>query len=313
MSISPDWSFPRYLAAKTSVDDRALNRHVWNTLMDALQRRASAPPLRILEVGAGIGTMVERWLTWSSIRDVHYTALDVNPSNVVELCRRLPAWALQRGWGGEPNGDDGTLTLMQANSVAVVAPVVDDFFAFAARQDSRRCYDLLIAHAFMDLVDTHRAIAAAWSLLKPAGLLYATLVFDGATILLPTLDPVLDATIVREYHATMDERVKERGEPSGDSCSGRHLLAHLVATEAAILAAGSSDWVVVPQQGAYPHDEAYFLHVIIATVSQALQGRAGLDQDDLAEWIGARHAQIERGELICIAHQLDVLARAPSV
>jgi SAM-dependent methyltransferase len=313
MSQFREWSFSRYLAAKTSVDDRALNRYVWNTLMESLPRPESARPLRILEVGAGIGTMVERWLTWSSIQDVHYTALDVNPANVVHMRHRLPAWATQSGWDCERNGDDGALMLTRADSVAVVAPVVNDFFALAAHHDCRRCYDLLIAHAFMDLVDTRRAIAAVWSVLKPGGLFYATLVFDGATILLPTLEADLDATIVREYHATMDERVNERGEPSGDSCSGRHLLGHLVEARAPILAAGSSDWVVVPQQGAYPHDEAYFLHVIVETVSQALQGRAGLDQVALAEWIRARHAQIERGELIYIAHQLDVLARAPSV
>lgn len=313
MSRSPDWSFQRYLAAKISVDDRALNHTVRDTLMDALPQADSTRPLRILEVGAGIGTMVERWLTWRSTSDVHYTALEVDAASVAELRRRLPAWAVQRGWRCGQPGDDGTLALTRKNSLALVTPVVDDFFIFAAREESRRRYDLLIAHAFLDLVDIRRAIAAAWSVLKPGGLLYATLVFDGATILLPTLAPALDAAIVREYHATMDERLNERGEPSGDSCSGRHLLGYLMEADAPILAAGSSDWVVVPRQGAYPYDEATFLHVIVETMSEALQGRAGLDQVVLAEWIGVRHAQIERGELIYIAHQLDVLARAPSV
>ena len=53
-SMSLDYA--RYLAAKTTVDDRALNRHVLAELCRLM--RAGAP--RLLEVGAGLGTMVAR-------------------------------------------------------------------------------------------------------------------------------------------------------------------------------------------------------------------------------------------------------------
>ena len=43
----------RYLAAKKSVDDRALNWQVWQRLVAALPRATTEQPLRILEVGAG--------------------------------------------------------------------------------------------------------------------------------------------------------------------------------------------------------------------------------------------------------------------
>jgi hypothetical protein len=108
----------------------------------------------------------------------------------------------------------------------------------------------------------------------------------------------------------MDERV-ESGRPSGDSRSGRHLLELLPKTGASVLAAGSSDWVVFPQAGAYVGDEAYFLHHIIHTIDRALAGSPSVNAEAFADWIALRHAQVERGELNYIAHQLDIFGRGP--
>ncbi len=52
-----DYSFLRYLRAKKTVDDRALNAGVWAQLAAHLGARDD---VRILEAGAGIGTMIER-------------------------------------------------------------------------------------------------------------------------------------------------------------------------------------------------------------------------------------------------------------
>jgi hypothetical protein len=51
-----EYSFPHYLLSKQSVDDRALNRNV----LDSLKANLRAAPIRIIEVGAGIGTMLAR-------------------------------------------------------------------------------------------------------------------------------------------------------------------------------------------------------------------------------------------------------------
>ena len=66
----------RYLAAKKSVDDRALNWQVWQHLVAALPRATLEQPLRILEVGAGIGSMVERLLTDDVLTHATYTAIE---------------------------------------------------------------------------------------------------------------------------------------------------------------------------------------------------------------------------------------------
>ena len=59
-----EFSFPHYLLSKQSVDDRALNQHVLNEL----RRRLPAQPIRIMEMGAGIGTMLRRLMRWDVIR-----------------------------------------------------------------------------------------------------------------------------------------------------------------------------------------------------------------------------------------------------
>ena len=88
-----------------------------------------------------------------------------------------------------------------------------------------------------------------------------------------------------------------------------HLFGHLRQAGADILAAGASDWVVHGANGAYPADEKYFLHFILHFFEESLTGHADLDAGAFANWLAARHAQIERGELVYIAHQMDFLVK----
>lgn len=286
MPIPDSYNFQRYLAAKKTVDDRALNRQVWDTLAHALPAGA----LRVLEIGAGIGTMAERMLDWGLLAEAHYTAIDARPDNIAIANQRLQQL---------PPGI--TLDLEAI-----------DLFDFIARRHSsereHRGWDLLVAHAFLDLMDIPRILPQLFALLRRGGLYYFTLNFDGATLLQPQIDSSFDAHIERLYHRTMDERITG-GQPSGDSRAGRHLFGHLRAAGADILAAGSSDWVVFAGPDGYPADEAYFLHFIIHTMHHALTGYRGLDPARFDAWIARRHAQIERGELVYIAHQLDFVGR----
>ena len=52
-----DYSFPRYLLSKQTVDDRALNKDVVN----ALRIHLPPEPITIIEVGAGIGHGLLLW------------------------------------------------------------------------------------------------------------------------------------------------------------------------------------------------------------------------------------------------------------
>src|SRR5215475_4393893 len=98
MAIPSTYQFTRYLAAKKSVDDRSLNRHVWDSLVQALPQGAAVGPVQVVEIGAGIGTMVERLVEWGLLRHATYTAIDVDPEAIAESRRRLPAWMVEHGF-----------------------------------------------------------------------------------------------------------------------------------------------------------------------------------------------------------------------
>ncbi|MDP1714915.1 MAG: hypothetical protein Q8L41_09230 [Anaerolineales bacterium] len=87
------------------------------------------------------------------------------------------------------------------------------------------------------------------------------------------------------------------------------MFSHLQTAGAQVLSAGGSDWVVHSVNGKYPADEAYFLHFILHFFEESLMGHAELDGITFANWLKERRAQIERGELVYIAHQMDFLAR----
>ena len=307
MNVPEQYSFIRYLAAKKSVDDRALNRHVWGRLVQNLTRAVPTAPLRVLEIGAGIGTMFERMLEWELLYNADYTAIDSQSENIVHVHRRLPRWADTHGFDCQEVAPNCWNLVSQERHV--VARFEDcDLFQFIARETSQHEWDLLVAHAFMDLMDIPLTLQQLTKLLVPGGLVYFTVNFDGATILEPQIDPELDEHIQKLYHQTMDQRVTN-GRPSGDSRAGRHLFEHLQHSGIQVLGAGASDWVVFPELNKYPDDEAYFLHFIIHTIQQALSGHPQMDSTRFTDWVNERHAQVERGQLVYIAHQLDFLGK----
>ncbi len=306
MNQPTDYPFTRYLAAKKSVDDRALNAHVWTKMAQSLPETSPQRPLRLLEVGAGIGTMIERLLERNLLRHAEYTAVDHQPENLRAAQARLESWG--RRQGARVETQPNSIRLEHERVQVVIQFEVADVYQFTARQAGCSCWDLLIAHAFLDLVDIPAILPALLRLLTPEGFFYFSLNFDSLTLLEPTLDPPLDDLIQRLYHRSMDSRMVD-GKPSGDSRTGRHLFTHLKNANAEILAAGASDWVVYPHRGSYLGDEAFFLHFIIHTIDQELRGHPELDAAAFADWVTARHAQVERGELVYIAHQLDFFGR----
>lgn len=293
-------NFIRYLAAKKSVDDRALNQQIWDQLAAVLKDTGHS--IRILEIGGGIGTMIERLLERQVIHDAAYTLLDEQPENIAEARRRLPTWAQEHGY--EASWDEDILLLAKNDLKLKITFIAEDIFAFLESQPPSQKWDLIIAHAFLDLVDIPAALPRFFDLLHSGSTFYFTINFDGETIFEPQIPN--DTNIIARYHHTMDARLIN-GKSSGDSHAGRHLFADLKAAGGDILAAGSSDWVVFPGAGGYPADEAYFLHFIINTVHNALSSDAEPDRDHLDAWASARHAQVRDGTLIYIAHQLDFL------
>jgi len=293
------YSFPRYLLSKQSVDDRALNKDV----LSALKTNLPEEPLKIIEVGGGIGTMLARLLRWEVISQVEYTLVDEMGENIEFAQEWLPEWAEENGFTvGEKHASPLQKEIRISNEQRDmhVNLVHADVFDFISQNPAPS--DLLITHAFLDLLPMPGSLPKLLSLTK--NLAWLTINFDGVTTFEPVIDPELDAKIERLYHETMDTR------PSGgDSQSGRHLFGYLKQVGAQIEAAGSSDWVVYPVDGQYPDDEAYFLQFILYFFEESLGDHPELDKAAFANWLKKRREQVTHGELVYIAHQMDFLVR----
>ena len=96
MVIPTEYDFGRYLAAKKRIDDGALNRNVLDKLRTQLRQTNTHSPLRVLELGAGIGTMVERLVDWGLLTSANYTAIDADQGLLREAYVRLNLY----GFGG---------------------------------------------------------------------------------------------------------------------------------------------------------------------------------------------------------------------
>jgi SAM-dependent methyltransferase len=295
------FSFVEYLAVKKTVDDRALNRAVLQSLS---QNLPAGRPLRVLEVAAGVGTMLQRLVEWDILRDAEYTALDISAECVAAAKTRLPDWAARHGFQSRWDADGALVLQREAQWLRVIFEVAD-VTDFVARDGLQSRWDLLIAHAFFDLVDISALLPGLLSLLKSGGLYYFTVNFDADTIFVPELDPVLDRQVIDLYHRAMARQHVNNVALSGPA-AGRYLFQHLRAAGSHIIAAGSSDWVVFPGPTGYPAREAFFLHCIIDSIGGMVAEPASFD---VSPWLAQRHNQIAQNELVYIAHNLDFVGR----
>lgn len=294
---------PRYLAAKKSIDDRALNRDVWAALRQALPQATGAAPARIVEIGAGIGTMLARTVDWGLLSGpATYLATDCDAGHLRLARRYLGAWAEERGhtlhW---PERQRGRLCTAQAEIAVVLEAVRAE--ELACRIENRGTFHLVIAHAVLDLIDLPAVLPGLQSLLTEHGLAYFTCNFDGTTLFLPEYPGGEEQEILRRYHASMEAR------RTGASRTGRRLLTMLQGPGCELVAAGGSDWVIHPRGRTYTGDEALFLHALVAGVEQELAGKSGPPPPGLAAWARSRHRQVEAGALTFVARNLDLLAR----
>ena len=256
--------FAHYLEAKRTVDDRAIDRRVLETLRRRLEN-IEGPA--IADIGAGVGTGIERLVDWGVVAEPIYTAIEPDRELLADARSRLEA---------------------RLHGEFIASTLTD----FAAKDDNHARYDLVIAHAFLDIVELAPALKNLVSLARPGGFLYFPITFDGETIFEPARED--DAAILSRYHASMGA--------IGDSKTGRKLVHALQEHPVDVVEMASSDWIVFPTAGSYPSDEAFFLKFVVGMVERTLGERA-------KRWAAARREQIDDGQLLYIAHQIDCLAR----
>jgi hypothetical protein len=266
--------FVRYLSAKRGVDDRSLNRRVWERLQEEL---GGEEPVLVVDIGAGIGTGAERMRDWQLVEPLErlrYTAIEPRGELLDEARRRL----------------------------AFLSPaprlVQSDLEGFANDGTNRGAFGLVVAHALLDIVELSRSLDLLAGLARPGGLVYLPITFDGETIFEPALPD--DEAVLSVYHRAMDER--------GSSRTGRRLFHALKAQSLTVLEMGASDWVVHPSGRGYRADEAFFLHFLLDTIEGAVRDR--VESRALEHWIAIRRRQVEAASLVYCAHQFDYLARS---
>jgi len=298
-------TFPEFLTAKRTVEDRALNRRVWEQFGTQLEKQAAGDrdPVRIVEIGAGTGSMIARLADWEALPPtVSYRAVDLDADTVDSARQQLSEWLRDAGYTVDEQSNrlhahridsDGT-----ERTIEITLEVGDGF----AIDDEA---DAVIAAAVLDLVELEPVVDELKWLLNDGGVLYAPITFNGHSSFIPR-DP-LDNRIERLYHRHMDEI---RDQP-GSSRAGQQLLKVLPAAGYTVLEAGGADWIVCPTDGTYPTGESTVLEHLLATIDGALADYPAdvIDPETRTDWVERRREQLARGELTLVAHHLDVLAR----
>ena len=202
--------YARYLAAKTSVDDRALNRHV----LAELRRLMPAGAPQVLEVGAGLGTMVARLMDWGVVGTGEYILLDADRALLNDSRRWLRDWAAARGLRSDvlPDGlQVGDLRVRLEH--AELGRYLEAAHGAQGAQGAQGVpADVLIANAVLDLVDVPAILPGLLRLLVPGGVYWFTINYDGESIFAPGHPH--DDQVMQAYHRDMDERVRY-GRPPG--------------------------------------------------------------------------------------------------
>ena len=299
------YDFRRYLSSKRSIEARGLNHDVWMQMSEMVNQLEGQ--VRVIELGAGIGSMALRFLESGLFHEASYTLVEKEAVYLDEARGSLKSAAKKMGYQIN-DSQKGKLDLIGEKAKVSFHFAASDVNVYFEDQTQRGSVDLLVAHAFLDLLNLDRALAKMFGALRSGGLFYFPINFDGLTSFEPQIDESFEAELLALYHRTMDERMVD-GLSSGDSRTGRHLFSAVEAAGGSVIAAGSSDWVVFPQRGRYIEDEAYFLYYILHTIESALSGHPELDAARLKKWLSARREQVEKAELSFIAHQLDIFGR----
>ncbi|MFW5694251.1 MAG: class I SAM-dependent methyltransferase [Alkalispirochaeta sp.] len=272
-----------YLEAKRTIDDRSINPAVWHRMVQSVSD-LEGDLLRIAEIGAGTGTMIDRLREWGGFdsavlrgRRVEYDAWEMNPATAAYVQKRLD---------DSPEIDAGRVHVGDVRA-----------------RTEESSFDVVIANAVLDLFAPEETVALVQSLLSPTGLLYASIVFDGVTLMEPAIEPAVDAEVLQLYHRSMTQGF------------GRRQVWQLHDAGFHIREIGSSDWVIPPRHGGPRDDERVLVETILDMMNQSVAeqiargGDSSITEADLSRWIDRRREQLRRGALLFEAHQIDVLVQ----
>lgn len=349
--FNENMDYVRYLKAKQTVDDRALNEGVLSDLKRCVHDYANgfktSHVIQVLEVGAGIGAMCARLFhrgVFPSCVKVEYTLVDVKADVLVAASESLvnlqrhthtscaisnipepsPAQRFPVVFG--PNNihkqncqNDTLQALLMPISLSdnfVVSFHAGDAIDYAKANPQR--FDLVVAAAVLDLWMLNDCLPHLFSALDNQRLnaFYFPINFDGVTDFFPPsgIGVQLDYNVEQAFHLTMGKRRIASYETLA-AHTGRRMLPALMELGVRNVSVGSSAWIVYPRKGRYIGDESFFLQCIIDFIESSVDPGQDMDSVDPAlfhAYITKRRRQIEDGSLYYIAHNIDTFGFAPS-
>lgn len=287
------FDYARYLSLKKSIDDASLNREVWAQLAAYFSDHQSSEPLRILEIGGGIGTMIQRLLEADLLRNAAYTVIELEPRFENLAAQNLAQWCSDNGrrfsrhphsWHIDRENGHGVEIRWETGDVSEILPGMP-----------AASFDLVLGHAVLDLLPVPLVLPKLLARLGSTGAFYFSLNYAGETRFEPSYPA--DDRIVRAYHHDMDWRFRELTWQA--SRTGLHLGEWLASNGCIVQAQGSSNWSLSPHDGTNPVTQ-YFMTHILDTIEQALMGLEGL-----ADWLTVRREQLAAGDLGYFAANQD--------
>ncbi len=304
----PALDFQAYLEAKAPIDSASLDRDLFARFRGSLEADRSP---RLLDLGTGTGATLRRVLSFAAAGDLELTGLDSDARSLELADRRIAELLRAQGWRVRERAREGGWPIeaerggRRVRARLLHGDLLDPGLPALLGQAG---FGYLTAHAFLDLLPPARALRILRALLAPGGLLYATLNYDGSTVLLPEdQDPGFERALLLAYDRSMERR-RVDGEPSGGAFSGRRLRAELERGGFRLLGEGRSDWNVPPSRGPHNPGTACFLGALLGLIAGEGLRAPGLDSGALQAWYGRRTAELASGRLGLAARNLDLLA-----
>jgi len=291
--IRESFDYTAYLEVKRAIDDDSLNPQVWSALSNWLAEQ-SQRPLRILEIGAGVGTMIERLLNASILERGRYTAVELEAPFQAVAFRRLQTWSARHGTHCSIDSPSRCFIKGQQHDLSIDWLSVDILRLPEILASER--FDLLIGHAVVDLLPVPECLPGLLKLLRPGGGFYFSLNFAGKTEFTP-MDP-RDEAVIAAYHRDMDQRFPHLDWKPSET--GLRLGQWLTRQGYSVVATGHSDWQL-PVKNLRNEDNTLFISNIIDTIAMALQGLPGLE-----EWLAGRRSQLADGNISFSASNSDL-------
>lgn len=307
--IDTTFSYIKYLSAKKHLDNRTINKTVFDALKDNLAPTSAEKVLSITEFGSGIGTMIERLIDWGLLKECVYTSIEQNDEFIMQTVARLRKYADANEFHFSEENEQPNVKLirLRKNALIRIRLIASDFFDVNPKEYQIPSQDLIIAHTFLDIFHLPDALTHMLSFLKEGGLFYLTSNYDGITHFLPHSVPEIDRKMESLYNQSMDIRSSDKKQ--GGSRCGSQLFSEIYLAGGQILESGSSDWVIFPGENNYHPDEKYFVECIIKTAARAITETGDISEQEVALWVHRKLDQLYSNQLIFQAHQLDFMGK----